>query len=227
MSILGWLAGGFPREVRRLWPPLALTGALLTLSALIAFAAAQRQPELARALAPRALREALSSLSPAADAPSVLALGFYVRHNIGVALAAVALGFTFGIGTLALLVQNGAVAGVSIAIAMQAGAGKSFAGFVVAHAPWELAAILISAAAGLDIAWALASPGARGRGHALAESIPSATRLLAGAAVLLAIAGLLEATLSPRALPLFAKLAVCAAGAAALCTFFTFGGRRA
>ena len=227
MSILAWLAGGFPKEVRRLWPPLVLAAALLTLSTVISFVAARRQPELARALAPRALREAIASLPAPSDTPSALALGFYVRHNVGVALAAVALGFTFGLGTLALLVQNGAVAGVSIAIAIDAGAGTSFAGFITPHAPWELCAIAIAGAAGLDIGWALASPGQRGRARALAESIPRATRLCAGVAVLLAIAGLLEATLSPRALPLSAKLAVCAGGALALGAFFTLGGRRA
>jgi len=222
-----WLAGGFPRDVRRVAGPLAIALSLLLGSAVVAFVAARSEPELARALLPRAMRESIESLSAGTPLSASLAIGFYVRHNVGVALAAVALGFTFGAGTLALLVQNGAVAGVSIAIAVGAGAGRSFAGFVTPHAPWELCAIAIASAAGLHIGWALAAPGLRGRPAALRAAIPHAARLLCGAAVLLAIAGALEATLSPRALPLSWKLAVCAAGAVLLTSWLTLGGRHA
>jgi uncharacterized membrane protein SpoIIM required for sporulation len=210
-------------------PALAIAFLLLVASGLSAFLAARREPELLRALAPRALRDAIESLPAGTPAPTpaTFALGFYVRHNVGVALLAVALGFTFGVGTLALLVQNGAVAGISIAIAVSAGAGRSFAGFVIPHAPWELGAITIAAAAGLHIGWALMAPGLRGRAAALRAAIPHATRLLAGAALLLAIAGVLETTLSPRALPLAVKLGVSGAGALALAAWLALGGRHA
>src|SRR5215467_7096574 len=116
MPVLTWLTVGFPRDVRRVAGPLAIALGLVCGSAVVAFVAARGEPELARALLPRALRESIESLSAGTPLSVPLAIGFYVRHNIGVALAAVALGFTFGAGTLALLVQNGAVAGASIAI---------------------------------------------------------------------------------------------------------------
>jgi len=216
--LAAYLLTGFPRDVRAAGGAIAIAGALVLVPAAISFLAVWRAPPLASALAPRALAAVVESLrelgraSPDATL-SALATAFYVHHNLSVALLAFVLGIPLGVGSPPLLIQNGVYAGVVAALAVQAGAGAHLCAFVAPHAPWEFLAIFVAAGAGLRLGHALLAPGFRTRAAALRALLPASLRLLAGSALLLAVAGLLEGLVAPAALRPAAKLAVGAASA--------------
>lgn len=134
-----------------------------------------------------------------------------VTHNTRVALNCLALGMTWGIGTLILLFYNGVVLGAVIADYLRAGQGAFLAGWLLPHGVVEIPAFLIAGQAGLVLAAALI-----GR----ADPAPLATRLrrasgdvvtlVVGSALLLAWAALVESFLSQLhapVLPYGAKIA--------------------
>ncbi|HUB18785.1 MAG TPA: stage II sporulation protein M, partial [Acidobacteriaceae bacterium] len=77
--------------------------------------------------------------------------------------------------------------------------------FVAAHGALELPSICIAGGAGLRIATGMLFPGIYQRRDSLARAAVEAIRLVAGTVPLLAIAGTLEAFLSPSGVPVAVK----------------------
>ncbi|MYI06242.1 MAG: hypothetical protein F4059_02680, partial [Gemmatimonadetes bacterium] len=94
------------------------------------------------------------------------------------------------------------------------------------HGFIELAAICIAGGAGFGLGSAILMPGRRTRGEALRERGRAFLSLLAGAVLMLVVAGLVEGFYSPSALPDAAKFGFGISTAALLLVYFTFGGRR-
>lgn len=139
--------------------------------------------------------------------------GFYIRNNISVAFQCFATGLTAGIGSLFFLVYNGLLAGAVAGYLDTRGLGHNFWPFVATHASFELTAIVISGAAGLMLGRALLAPGRLTRVEALREAGRGAAVLIAGAALMLVAAAVLEAFWSSAAwVPPAVKF-----GVAALC----------
>ena len=96
---------------------------------------------------------------------------FYASHNPSVAVmqGGIAAG-TFGIGTAALLWQNGVMMG-TLSYEMQKVHKLPYLyASVMPHGVTELSGLVMSGAAGYALGWALISPGRRRRGAALAEA---------------------------------------------------------
>ena len=66
---------------------------------------------------------------------------------------------TLGIGTAFILAFNGLILGTIAGAAIEAGNGEAFAEFVIPHGPIELSCIVVTAAAGARMGWALVEPG--------------------------------------------------------------------
>jgi uncharacterized membrane protein SpoIIM required for sporulation len=221
------LAGDLPQDVRACGCEVGIALGVLVVSAATTALAGLRDPVVLRALLPQTLRDVggqAFDLGP--TAPAALAIGFYVRHNVQVALLAFLLGLPFGVGTLVVLVQNGMVAGATWALAARAGAEWAFLGFIAPHAPWELAGLALAAGAGLHAGFALAFPGTLHRAAALRLAAPAALHLLCACALLLAVAAVLEGTVAPSHLPARLRLAIGAAGLVMVTAWFLYGGRR-
>ena len=125
---------------------------------------------------------------------------FLITHNVTVAILAFAVGMFFGIGTVAVLVQNGILLGVIGGFLVSGGDGGFFVELVAAHGVLELSCIVVSAAAGLRLGWALVNPGRRTRRQALVAEARPAVLMTLGVVPWLAIAGIIEAFVSRRGL---------------------------
>jgi uncharacterized membrane protein SpoIIM required for sporulation len=122
---------------------------------------------------------------------------FLMTHNTQVSIAALALGMTWGIGTLVLLFYNGVILGAVAVDYVTAGQAKFLAGWLLPHGAVEIPAVLLAGQAGLVLARALIGWGTRDSLAArLRQVAPDLVTLIGGVAVLLVWAGFVEAFLS-------------------------------
>jgi uncharacterized membrane protein SpoIIM required for sporulation len=84
-----------------------------------------------------------------------------MANNIGVAIKAMALGLTWGIGTVLILFYNGVILGAVCLDYMLDGQTVFMIGWLLPHGSFEIPAILIGGQAGLVIARALIGWGTR------------------------------------------------------------------
>lgn len=115
-----------------------------------------------------------------------------LTNNIQVTFTAFAGGILGGLGTVYVLVFNGATLGAIAGGATEAGNGVDFVEFVAAHGIIELSCIVVAAAAGLRLGWALIAPGTRTRRAALVAEGRDSVAIVLGTAPWLVLAGLIE-----------------------------------
>jgi uncharacterized membrane protein SpoIIM required for sporulation len=134
-----------------------------------------------------------------------------MRNNISVSIKALALGMTYGIGTIIVLFYNGVILGLICVDYVSAGYTKFLMGWLMPHGVIEIPAILIAGQAGLILAKALVGWGER---VTLATRLrlvaPDLATLIGGVALMLVWAGFIEAFLSQNhepAVPYIAKIA--------------------
>jgi uncharacterized membrane protein SpoIIM required for sporulation len=122
---------------------------------------------------------------------------YLMTHNTKVSILTLALGMTWGIGTVLLLFSNGVILGAIVVDYVRAGQTKFLLGWLLPHGVIEIPAILIAGQAGLILALALIGWGRRVplRARLRAVSRDVAT-LIIGVALLLVWAGFIEAFLS-------------------------------
>jgi uncharacterized membrane protein SpoIIM required for sporulation len=137
-----------------------------------------------------ALRSQLYN-SPGADGLSFFAT-FLFTHNSQIAIMAFALGFAFGVPTLMLLIQNGAMLGAILALYISHGLGLELGGWLIIHGSTEIFAIVLAGAAGFRIGWAVIFPGEETRMDAATRAGRISALAMAGVVAMLACAGLLE-----------------------------------
>jgi uncharacterized membrane protein SpoIIM required for sporulation len=118
-------------------------------------------------------------------------------NNIQVTLLSFAAGLLFAVGGAFLLVYNGLIFGAVLGVAAAHGNLDQVLRLVVAHGVLELSCIVVAAAAGLQMGWALVSPGPLTRPAALAAQARPAMAVVLGTAPWLVVAGLVEGYVSP------------------------------
>lgn len=131
--------------------------------------------------------------------------GFYVQHNVGIALQCFARGILFGVGTIYTLLYNGISIGAIGGYIVARGHGDQFLSFIVSHGSFELTAIAVAGGAGLMLGDAFLHPGNRTRLEALRVNGLDAVQIASGAAVMLVIAALIEGFWSPAPIPAIFK----------------------
>lgn len=234
--LLRWLARGFPAQVRRRWAPIALAAALLYGPAAATYVAVRAQPEVAREiLSPFHIGLAEEAAAKEARGEgyvevevleSPLMSSQLIANNVQVTFLAFAGGVLAGLGTVWVLITNGMLLGGVAGLFDHYGAGLNLWTFVLPHGVVELTAICVAGGAGLWMGSALVLPGRLTRARALAERARDAVSLIAGSAMLLVVAGIIEGFVSPSpVIPRPAKLAF-AAGVAALLVVYLFGAGR-
>lgn len=150
-----------------------------------------------------------------------------IRHNIQVALLAAALGVTFGIGTALLLFENGVLLGAVAVHYTQRGFGLFLTAWLLPHGVFEIPSILIAGQAGFFLARLLLH---RRADRNVRQSIREWLILIAGLAMMLVWAGIMEAFFSQHhapALPYGFKVAVAVAELVLLTIYLLLVGRRA
>jgi len=127
-----------------------------------------------------------------------------MTHNTNVSILALALGMTYGLGTVILLFYNGVILGAVAMDYVAAGQTSFLLGWLLPHGSVEIPAILIAGQAGLVLAHALIGRGDRNPISARLRAIgPDIMTLIFGVALLLVWAGLVEAFLSQYHEPVF------------------------
>jgi len=122
---------------------------------------------------------------------------FLMQNNITVSIKAMALGMTYGLGTIIVLFYNGVILGLVATDYVMAGQTKFLLGWLLPHGVIEIPAILIGGQAGLILANALIGWGSRVSLTArLRAIVHDLTTLIFGVGVMLVWAGFIEAFLS-------------------------------
>jgi len=120
-----------------------------------------------------------------------------MTHNTQVALTTIALGASFGFGTVVVLFYNGVTLGAVIYDYVRDGQSTFLMGWLLPHGVIEIPAILVGGQAGLVIAYALIGWGSRlSRTERLRRVSRDVMTLAAGTAIMLIWAGLVESFLS-------------------------------
>ncbi len=154
-----------------------------------------------------------------------------MTHNIRVSIGAMALGLTFGFGTLVMLFYNGVILGAVSLDYLLAGEGTFLAGWLLPHGAIEIPAVLLAGQAGLVLGQAMLGWGrAEGLRERVREVSPNLLTLIGGVAVMLVWAGIVEAFFSQYhepVLPYWLKISFGAAELVGLALFLIWAGRRA
>ncbi len=149
-----------------------------------------------------------------------------ITHNVQVALLAAALGVTFGIGTALLLFENGVLLGAVAVRYTQQGFGLFVTAWLLPHGAFEIPSILIAGQAGFYLARLLLR---RHEDRNMRREMREWLLLIAGLALMLVWAGIMEAFFSQHhapVLPYGFKVAVGAAELALLTIYLLLVGRR-
>lgn len=135
-----------------------------------------------------------------------------MANNIGVSIKCLALGMTWGIGTIILLFYNGVVLGLVGADFIHAGQTPFLLGWLLPHGSFEIPAVVIAGQGGLVLARAIIGRGDRApltkRLRAVGRDVAT---IIGGVAIMLVWAGIMESYFSqhhqPR-IPYWFKIAV-------------------
>lgn len=202
----------FPASCRRILPRLQLALVIFLLSAVFSGVAALASPGLGlRMLGEKRvddLRQGrLWTESLTTGLPPGMAASGIARNNMTVAIIAWAGGSLAGFGPLYALILNGALLGGLFGVTWHFGMAGALGAFVSAHGPLEIFLILMSAAAGLELARGLIVAGDRSRGRTLKEAGTISLNVLLGSLPWFLLLGVVEAFVSPNPqLPLFLKM---------------------
>lgn len=157
--------------------------------------------------------------------------GELMTHNTKVTLTAMAMGMTWGVGTLVLMFYNGIILGAVAFDYVQDGQLVFLLGWLLPHGVIEIPAILVGGQAGFVLAGAILGRGQSQRLAARLRAVgPDVVTLCFGAAVMLVWAGVVEAFLSQYhepVIPYAVKIAFGGIEAVALLWYLTRAGRGA
>jgi len=148
---------------------------------------------------------------------------YLMTHNIKVSIFTLAMGMTWGVGTMLLLFYNGIMIGAIAVDYVRAGQTKFLLGWLLPHGAIEIPAILIAGQAGLMLAVALIGWGKRVPLRARFREISQdLVTLIFGVGLLLVWAGFVEAFLSQYHEPVIPYMAKIAFGLVELILLFLF-----
>jgi uncharacterized membrane protein SpoIIM required for sporulation len=233
-----WLFEVFPRTFRKHFRYFVVTLIITAAGAGLGASAVAIDPDAKLAIMPfpnllqdpgKRVADEESKPNPAMTTVKSTFSASLMTNNIRVSILALALGMTWGIGTIIVIFYNGLMLGAVIFDYLQAGKALFLMGWLLPHGVIEIPAILIAGQAGLLLAQALIgwnspeSLGARFR-----KVSGSLVTLIAGVALLLIWAGLIEAFLSQYhqpVLPYSAKIAFGIIELVLFAFYLAFAGR--
>ncbi len=148
-------------------------------------------------------------------------------NNWWVAVRCIFYAIVLGIPIPYELFANAANLGVVGGLMFHAGKGDVFLGLITPHGLLEMTAVLLAAAAGMQLGWSVVSPGDRPRGQVLAERGRAVVAVAVGMVVILLVSGLIEALVTPSPLPTFVRIGIGVVVEAAFLAYVIHFGRKA
>ncbi|WP_425396376.1 stage II sporulation protein M [Aeoliella sp.] len=151
-------------------------------------------------------------------------MGFYINHNTTIGLRCFAMGLLFGIGGLFETMSNAVFLGAAFGHMTTVPQGENFYQFVTAHGPFELTAVVLSAAAGMRLGFSLVNTKGMRRFDSLALAARQSLPTMLVAVVLFFMAAVIEGFLSPSPAPYGVKAMVAMISSLMLMIYFTVLG---
>jgi len=152
--------------------------------------------------------------------------GYYIFNNISIAFRTFAGGIFAGIGSLFFLCVNAGFLGIAAGHLTGAGFAKTFFPFIIAHSAFELTAVIFCAYAGLFLGYRFFITNGLSRGASVKKAGQDAIPIIAGSALMLVIAAVIEAFWSSKhLLPVQLRLGVGAASWVFILLYFPLAGR--
>jgi len=226
IGVLPFFATGAPRVFRANRGYFLVALGCLLAGTLAGWLAYDLRPDLRALLVPDSLFDQMASGSLNVSIPQpLLAAPSIFLHNIEVAALCLVLGLCLGLPTALLLFFQGWSLGTLGAAVHAGGYDFAFWSLIAAHGLLELSIIVTAGAAGLRLGDALLRPGLRSRADSLAHAGRDILGLFLATAVLLVVAGCLEAFVSPSGLPGGAKIAIGLCVGAAFYAWLLLAGR--
>lgn len=218
-----WFIRDFPAAFRRQWGAFVVSVLITLLGVLFGGFAVALDDEAKEAILPaqfaghlgdpskRVAHEENSKGPGRLENRHAAFAGDLMVNNIGVSIKAMALGMTWGVGTVIILFYNGVILGLVALDYIIAGETVFLLGWLLPHGIIEIPAILIGGQAGLVLGRALLGRGDRRAMGARLRAVSSdAATLIGGVAVLLVWAGIVESFISQYhqpVLPYWLKIA--------------------
>ena len=230
-SLLRFYRQTFPRVFRQTWKCTLASFVCAALFYCMAYQAVRDRPDVAAdilggmdsefkgAKTAGDIQDRFKAVSSSVLSSSVTA------NNIRVALNAFALGITFGVGTIYILIVNGTMLGGMAGAFSESGMEWIFWSTVLPHGALELSAIVVAGGAGLVIGYSLWCPGRRTRTRALREEAVKAVQIAFGLIPAFILAGFMEGFVTPSdAIPQGLKVTLGVALAVVFWVYLLIGG---
>lgn len=204
-----FVTSGFARVLRRNWHAVGAAGAIFLLTTIASWLAVVRNPELAYSLFDERMVEYENMRLEKHEgeyrgnftfelSQSPLVAAQIIGNNVKVAIMGFGLGALGCVLGVFLLVYNGRMLGTLSGMVWNGGYFVGFYSLILTHGVLELSAICIATGGGLRLGWALLAPGRLPRADAFRSASGDAFGLLAGSVLLLVIAGIIEAFVTPH-----------------------------
>lgn len=201
-----WFFSSFPRTFRRHIRAFAVSALAMLVGSLLGAALLILAPDAKGDLLPfghlqgdpseRVAREESAAGDRLADGKATFS-SMLMTNNIKVSITTLALGITWGIGTLVTLFYNGVILGAVALDYILAGESVFLLGWLLPHGAIEIPAILLAGQAGLVLGGALIGWGESiPMRERLRAVVPDLVTLIGGVALLLVWAGVIESFLS-------------------------------
>ncbi len=234
-----WLTHTFPQTFRRRWRAFVMTVVITAVGMGFGTLAVAVDPEAKGVILPfshllgdpndRVAQEESDHPDYYAGRKATFS-GQLMANNIRVSITALALGVTWGVGTVVVLFYNGVILGAVIFDYVRAGQGVFLTGWLLPHGSFEIPAILVAGQAGLTLGSALIGWGRRVPLTARLQAVRGdLVTLIGGATLMLVWAGVVEAFFSQYhapVLPYSVKITFGVVELVALTLFLTGAGRR-
>lgn len=153
-----------------------------------------------------------------------------MTHNTRVSIFTLALGMTWGFGTIVMVFYNGVILGAVVTDYVAAGQTSFLIGWLLPHGSVEIPSLVIAGQGGLVLGGALIGWGSRKTmRERLREVGPDLATLIGGVAVMLVWAGIVESFFSQYhepVVPYAVKIAFGATQLVAVAVFFKFAGAK-
>jgi uncharacterized membrane protein SpoIIM required for sporulation len=229
---LHWFFNTFPQTFRRHCGAFGLSVAITVVGSLFGGAVIAFDPEAKSVLMPfshlqgdpreRVAREEHADSDRLSGMKGTFS-SFLMTHNTKVSIFTLALGMTWGVGTMIMLFYNGVILGAVAVDYLLAGQTKFLFGWLLPHGSFEIPAILIAGQAGLVLGGALIGWGQRASMKARLRQISrDLVTLIFGVGILLIWAGFVEAFLSQYHEPVIPYSVKISFGAVELCLLALF-----
>ncbi|MCA8985353.1 MAG: stage II sporulation protein M [Planctomycetaceae bacterium] len=232
-----FVSEGFPRAIARQGRAHALSALLLLGGAMIGYLAASSDPLTMHALWP-----AGDTRQPGSTAEQLTAhlragreegggfkfffASFLFQHNLKVALLAMATGVLASVPTVFLMILNGMLLGVFVAIHHQVGIQAELWAWLLPHGITEIGAIMLCGGVGLMLGQAVVHPGRQSRRAALLHAGRESIQICLGVAGMLFAAAIIESYVRQSHWSTNQRLLFAAATALFWAVYIAHGARR-